>query len=40
MKDSKFNDGGKEIVDDLDLSAERRVNQDHKRINDWLLERL
>ena len=31
--DKKFEEGQKDIVDDLDLSSARRVNQEQKRIN-------
>lgn len=39
MKNRMFNNGRKEIFDDLDLFTERRVNHDHKRIKVWLAER-
>ncbi|MBT3605357.1 MAG: CopG family transcriptional regulator [Candidatus Latescibacteria bacterium] len=42
--DRKFDEGKEDIVDDLDLSAARRVNQEHKRINVdfpvWVVESL
>ena len=42
--DRKFENGRKEIVDDLDLSTARRVNQEQKRINvdfpAWVVEAL
>ena len=42
--DRKFDDGPEEIVDDLDLSTARRVNQEQKRINvdfpAWVVEAL
>jgi len=42
--DRKFDDGREEIVDDLDLSTARRVNQEQKRINvdfpAWVVEAL
>ena len=31
--DKKFDDGQEDIVDNLDLSSTRRVNQEQKRIN-------
>ena len=31
--DRKFDTGQEDIIDDLDLSTARRVNQEHKRIN-------
>lgn len=31
--DAKFDEGVEDIVDDLDLSTARRVNQDTKRVN-------
>jgi hypothetical protein len=31
--DKKFNEGKEDIIEDLDLSTARRVNQDQKRIN-------
>ncbi len=31
--DKKFDEGQEDIVDDLDLSTARRVNQEQKRIN-------
>jgi len=31
--DKKFDEGKKDIIDDLDLSTARRANQDQKRIN-------
>ncbi|WP_288365781.1 hypothetical protein [uncultured Marinobacter sp.] len=31
--DKKFEEGQEDIVDDLDLSSARRVNQEEKRIN-------
>ncbi len=31
--DKKFDDDQKDIVDDLDLSTKRRVNQEPRRIN-------
>ena len=42
--DKKFEEGQKDIVDDLDLSSARRVNQEQKRINvdfpAWVVESL
>lgn len=42
--DRKFDDGRKDVVDDLDLSTARRVNQEQKRINvdfpAWVVEAL
>ena len=42
--DTKFTDGQEDIVEDLDLSTARRVNQDQKRINvdfpTWVVESL
>lgn len=42
--DRKFNEGKEDIVDDLDLSTARRVNQEQKRINvdfpSWVVESL
>ncbi|AXS81611.1 MULTISPECIES: type II toxin-antitoxin system BrnA family antitoxin [Marinobacter] len=42
--DKKFEEGQEDIVDDLDLSSARRVNQDQKRINvdfpAWVVESL
>jgi hypothetical protein len=42
--DRKFDDGREEVVDDLDLSTARRVNQEQKRINvdfpAWVVEAL
>jgi hypothetical protein len=42
--DKKFDQGKKDIIDDLDLSTARRVNQEHKRINVdfpvWVVESL
>ena len=42
--DTKFEDGQEDIVDDLDLSSARRVNQEQKRINvdfpAWVVESL
>ncbi|XKH00791.1 CopG family transcriptional regulator [Marinobacter nauticus] len=42
--DKKFEEGQEDIVDDLDLSTARRVNQEHKRINvdfpAWVVESL
>lgn len=42
--DTKFADGQEDIVEDLDLSTARRVNQDQKRINvdfpAWVVESL
>jgi hypothetical protein len=42
--DKKFEDGQHDIIDDLDLSSARRVNQTHKRINvdfpSWVVESL
>ncbi|AJD47257.1 hypothetical protein S7S_04175 [Isoalcanivorax pacificus W11-5] len=42
--DKKFDDGIEDIVDDLDLSTVRRVNQEPKRINIdvplWVVEAL
>ncbi|TVQ25522.1 MAG: CopG family transcriptional regulator [Spirochaetaceae bacterium] len=31
--DKKFDAGQEDIIDDLDLSTARRVNQEHRRIN-------
>ena len=40
--DKKFNEGKEDIIDDLDLSSARRVNQAQKRINvdfpSWVVE--
>jgi hypothetical protein len=42
--DKKFNQGKKDIIDDLDLSTARRANQEQKRINvdfpSWVVESL
>ena len=42
--DKKFEEGQEDIVDDLDLSSARRVNQEQKRINvdfpSWVVESL
>jgi len=42
--DKKFDEGQEDIVDDLDLSTVRRVNQEQKRINvdfpAWVVESL
>lgn len=42
--DKKFEEGQEDIVDDLDLSSARRVNQEQKRINVdfpvWVVESL
>jgi hypothetical protein len=42
--DKKFDQGKKDIIDDLDLSTARRANQDQKRINvdfpAWVVESL
>lgn len=42
--DKKFDQGKKDIIDDLDLSTTRRVNQEQKRINvdfpSWVVESL
>jgi hypothetical protein len=42
--DKKFNQGKKDVIDDLDLSTARRVNQEQKRINvdfpSWVVESL
>ncbi|MGF1545800.1 MAG: type II toxin-antitoxin system BrnA family antitoxin [Thiotrichales bacterium] len=42
--DKKFDQGKKDVIDDLDLSAARRVNQEQKRINvdfpAWVVESL
>ena len=42
--DKKFDQGKKDIIDDLDLSTARRVNQEQKRINvdfpSWVVESL
>jgi hypothetical protein len=42
--DKKFNEGKEDIIDDLDLSSARRVNQAQKRINvdfpSWVVESL
>lgn len=42
--DKKFDEGKKDIIEDLDLSSARRVNQEQKRINvdfpSWVVESL
>lgn len=42
--DKKFDEGKEDIVDDLDLSRGRRINQEQKRINvdfpSWVVESL
>jgi hypothetical protein len=42
--DKKFDEGKEDIIDDLDLSSARRVNQEQKRINvdfpSWIVESL
>lgn len=42
--DKKFEEGQEDIVDDLDISSARRVNQEQKRINvdfpAWVVESL
>ncbi len=42
--DKKFDQGKKDIVDDLDLSTARRANQEQKRVNvdlpSWVVESL
>ncbi len=42
--DNKFDQGDEDIIDDLDLSSARRINQDQKRINvdfpAWVVESL
>ncbi|MYL28140.1 MULTISPECIES: type II toxin-antitoxin system BrnA family antitoxin [Halomonadaceae] len=42
--DEKFDAGKEDVVDDLDLSTARRVNQEQKRINvdfpSWVVEAL
>lgn len=42
--DKKFNEGKEDIIDDIDLSTARRVNQEHKRINvdfpSWVVDSL
>ncbi|MEA2120256.1 type II toxin-antitoxin system BrnA family antitoxin [Halovibrio sp. HP20-50] len=42
--DKKFDQGSEDIVDDLDLSTARRINQEQKRINvdfpAWVVESL
>jgi len=42
--DKKFEEGQEDIVDDLELSSARRVNQEQKRINvdfpAWVVESL
>jgi len=42
--DKRFEEGQEDIVDDLDLSSARRVNQEQKRINvdfpAWVVESL
>ena len=42
--DRKFDDGVEDIIDDLDLSAMRRPNQEQKRINvdfpSWVVDSL
>lgn len=40
--DKKFDEGKKDVIDDLDLSTARRANRDQKRINvdfpSWVVE--
>lgn len=42
--DKKFDEGKEDIIDDLDLSKGRRINQEQKRINvdfpSWVIESL
>ncbi|MFC3851224.1 type II toxin-antitoxin system BrnA family antitoxin [Salinispirillum marinum] len=42
--DKKFDQDNEDIIDDLDLSTSRRINQDQKRINvdfpTWVVESL
>ncbi len=42
--DKKFDEGKRDIIDDLDLSSASRINQDQKRINvdfpSWVVESL
>lgn len=42
--DKKFDEGKKDIIDDLDHASSRRVNQEQKRINvdfpSWVVESL
>lgn len=42
--DRKFDQGGEDIIDDLDVSTARRINQEQKRINvdfpAWVVESL
>lgn len=42
--DRKFDEGKEDVIDDLDLSTARRVNQEQKRINvdfpSWVVESL
>ncbi|MCQ4323230.1 type II toxin-antitoxin system BrnA family antitoxin [Stutzerimonas stutzeri] len=42
--DKKFDQGKTDVIDDLDLSTARRVNQEQKRINvdfpSWVVESL
>ena len=42
--DRKFDEGIEDIIDDLDLSTARRINQEQKRINvdfpSWVVESL
>jgi hypothetical protein len=42
--DKKFDEGKKDVIEDLDLSSARRVNQEQKRINvdfpSWVVESL
>ncbi len=42
--DKKFDEGKEDIIDDLDLTSARRVNQEQKRINvdfpTWVVESL
>ena len=42
--DKKFDDNQQDVIDDLDLSTARRVNQEQKRINvdfpSWVVEAL
>lgn len=42
--DMKFDQGNEDIIEDLDLSTRRRVNQEYKRINvdfpSWVVDSL
>jgi hypothetical protein len=42
--DKKFDDNSEDIIEDLDLSTKRRINQEQKRINvdfpSWVVESL